>query len=142
MHVQGPGAARVAPGRAAVGSGGVGPGWEWFSEELSETMFPWLARRSVDKVLVRHVSIGKDTTNNPPKLPAVPVFGAIYILEGKQPLALTIVVVNAAPPKVVEVLELCEQELHKLSANPPYLAPSHPFSCVQVQEHQRGVLGV
>ena len=47
---------------------------------------------------VCHVSIGKDTANNSPKLPAVPVLGAIYILKGEQSLALTIVVVNGGCP--------------------------------------------
>ena len=69
-------------------------------------MFPRTSRRAVDKILMRHVSIGKDSTNHPAELSAVPVPWPVHILKREKPLALAIIVVDAVPSKVVVVLEL------------------------------------
>ena len=71
-------------------------------------MFPRTSRRAIDKIIMRRVSIGKDSANHPAEVPAVPVPWPVHILEREEPLPLAIIVVNAVPSVVVVVLELRE----------------------------------
>ena len=74
------------------------------SRHLSQEVglaFARTTRRAVDKILMRHVRIGEDTANHPPKLSAVPVPWLVHILESEQALALAIVVVDAMLSQLV-----------------------------------------